>query len=287
MHNKLGNKIAEGGCSEVFEWENAEKIIKLAKANTNVESMRREFNNNRVAWEIGLPVAQPYEMLDIDDRPGIIFERVVGESMLDRFMKHLFQYAQADEDFLLMGIEDIRTTAQILSKIHNHSNLTMPSQREYMKYSINRVDYLTPAEKESVIDYLDRLPVKRQLCHGDPNPGNILIRSGKPVVIDWMDASIGNPEADLAEYIVMIRFGILPPGLPSKSVSYFDSLRETIIKVFIDEYTQLSYIPYDEIDSWIIPIAARKLFADAISDAEKEVLVHEIRRRLGSNVNSI
>ena len=100
-----------------------------------------------------------------------------------------------------------------------------------------------------------------------------------------MNASIGNPEADLAEYIIMIRFAILPINIPSEMADYFNSIREEIIKVFIDEYTKISDITCEEIDAWITPIAARKLSADGIIEDEKKLLVDEIRRRL-KNINS-
>ena len=59
--------------------------------------------------------------------------------------------------------------------------------------------------------------------NGDPNPGNILIGDkNEVVVIDWMDASIVNLEADLAEYIIMIRYAILPSFIPEKVSVQFD-----------------------------------------------------------------
>jgi thiamine kinase-like enzyme len=278
MQVKLGSKIGEGGCSEIFEWEDNSKIIKLARANTNHEALRREYENNRIAWENGLSVAQPFELLDIDGRPGIVFERIHGESLMERFINQVLKQPTAEEESKEMN--DIRITARILNEIHNKTNLKMPSQRENIKYSIRGVDYLTFAEKEAVIDILDSLPAKQQLCHGDPNPGNIMIRDGKAVIIDWMNATIGNPEADLAEYIIMIKYAILPPYLPSKATNYFNSIRESIIKVFLDEYMKLSGITFNQIDPWITPIAARKLSADAISEDEKDLLIKEIRRRL-------
>jgi thiamine kinase-like enzyme len=278
---KIGEKIGEGGCSEVFELDNVNKIIKLAKSNTDIEAIRREYNNSRIAWESGLSVPEAFELVDINGRPGIVFERIYGETLMERFVKHVLKRPSSEEDLTeLEEHNDIRITARILSEIHNKSNLNMPSQREGIKHSIRGVDYLSPTEKEAVLAILDSLLIKQQLCHGDPNPGNILIRDEKAVIIDWMNASLGNPEGDLAEYIIMIRYAILPSHLPNEVVSYFNSIRESIIKVFIDEYTRLSDITYDEIDAWITPIAARKLSDDGISEDEKILLVNEIRKRL-------
>jgi hypothetical protein len=49
---KIGQKIGEGSCSEVFEWENDNKIIKLAKSNTNKIAIQREFENNLAVWKM-------------------------------------------------------------------------------------------------------------------------------------------------------------------------------------------------------------------------------------------
>ncbi|MDP5274244.1 phosphotransferase [Chengkuizengella axinellae] len=279
MTIKLGKKIGEGGCSEVFEWEGSQKLIKLAKANTNFEAMNREYTNNRIAWDNNLPVAQPFEFKEFDGRPGIVFERIYGISLMERFLGQ----AMNDINNQIGFSEEItQITARLLSEIHKISDVTLPSsQKESIKYSIHSTDYLTLKEKEDVISILDSLPSKKLLCHGDPNPGNILIRNdGKSIMIDWMNASIGNPEADLAEYIIMIRYAILPPDLPKQVLDYFDSIRETMIQTFMEEYTGLTGITYDEVVPWITPMAARKLSADAISEDEKQLLIQEIRRNL-------
>lgn len=276
----LGSKIAEGGCSEVYEIQDGNKIVKLAKANTDYEAMRREYQNNLAAWQIGLPVARPFEMVEINGRTGIIFERIYGQSILERFMGQvMIGNGQTD-----IAGDDIRTTARMLYEIHSRTDVHLPqTQKEYMKSSIHHVGHLTSVEKEKVIAILDRLPVKNTLCHGDPNPGNILIQSdGKPVVIDWMDATIGNPEADLAEYVIMMRYAVLPSTLPKQATDFFDDIREVAIQIFIDEYTRLSGVAYDEVVPWIIPVAARKLIADAIPEEEKKILVQLIRENLMS-----
>jgi thiamine kinase-like enzyme len=119
------------------------------------------------------------------------------------------------------------------------------------------------------------------LCHGDPNPGNIIIKNdGKAIMIDWMNASIGSPEADLAEYIIMMRYAVLPSYLSNRFAEIFDSIRESIIHVFMDEYTKHSGMTYADVSPWITPVAARKLSADAISDDEKQQLLKEIRKSL-------
>ncbi|WP_258881251.1 hypothetical protein [Paenibacillus sp. sptzw28] len=49
MINKFGNKIGEGGCAEVFEWEDESKIVKLAKPNTSTAALQAELHHCRIA----------------------------------------------------------------------------------------------------------------------------------------------------------------------------------------------------------------------------------------------
>lgn len=274
---KIGRKIGEGGNSEVFEWGH-HKVIKLAKPNTGIIALQREYNNNLAVWKMGLSVPQPFEIVTVNHQPGIVFERVDGESTKERLFKTFMGGSNVNNQ----GIdwEDVRMTARFLSELHQLSNDEIQPQRAFLKSQIRSANHLNKDEKENVIGILDHLPVKNKICHGDPNPNNILVRNGESVFIDWNDATVGNPESDVAEYILMIKYAILPPETPQMIIRAFDEIRETIVQVFMEEYTLLTGITYDEVEPWFVPIATRKLTADAISDEEKKLLVKEIRQGL-------
>ncbi|MFC9710882.1 phosphotransferase family protein [Paenibacillus sp. NPDC056933] len=281
MVHGLGNKIGEGGCAEVFEWEDGSKIIKLAKPNTIPAAIQAELHHCRIAWACGLPVPRPYDLVNVEGRSGVVFERIYGEPIIKRFVDRAVEQSRLQQPIDIMDdYVNAEITAQLFHQIHSHSVANMPSQRENIRNDIHRAQYLTEAEKAAVIAELDRLPIKQQLCHGDPNPGNILLRDDDAVIIDWNNASTGNPEADLAEYVIMIRYAILPPHLPNEASVALDATRETSIRLFMEKYEKLSGISYADIEPWIAPVAARKLVADGISEEEKILLINEIRRRL-------
>ncbi|MCI3923153.1 phosphotransferase [Paenibacillus sp. TRM 82003] len=277
MKSVIGKKLGEGGCSEVYEWQGTQHIVKIGKPNTSFEAMRQEFENTLAVWENGLPATRPVELLEIDRRPAIVFERIDGESLMERFVAQMTRLATSGGADAHTDSLDI--TARLLSKVHEHSNLRLPSQREMLIGSIRSSQHLTLSEKEEVIRRLQLLPRKERVCHGDPNPGNILFHNGEGVLIDWMNASIGNPEADAAEYIIMVRHAVLPDHLPSAAVQAFDAVRENVVRRFCEEYRLLTGISYEEIEPWIVPVAARKLSADGIGEAEKDALAKEIRSR--------
>jgi aminoglycoside phosphotransferase (APT) family kinase protein len=48
------------------------------------------------------------------------------------------------------------------------------------------------------------LPQGSSLCHGDFHPGNVLLGPAGPVIIDWADAGVGHPGADVARTAVIM-----------------------------------------------------------------------------------
>ncbi|MDQ0888635.1 uncharacterized protein (TIGR02172 family) [Paenibacillus sp. V4I9] len=283
MTNSVGRKLGEGACAEVFEWEDGSKIVKLAKPNTSSAALLREWKHCRAAWECGLPVPEPFGLVTVEGRPGIVFERIYGDSILNRIVNKLIGLNNREKAVDLMEDHlNARITARLLYQTHTIS-VRLSCQREKIRNDIRRAPSLTNLEIETLIALLDQQPIKQQLCHGDPNPGNILLRDHDAFIIDWNDASIGNPEADLAEYVILLRYTVVPPYLPTELSIFLDTIRETTISIFLEEYERLSGIRYADIEPWIAPIAARKLSADATSEAEKALLLDEVRRRIRNN----
>jgi aminoglycoside phosphotransferase (APT) family kinase protein len=62
------------------------------------------------------------------------------------------------------------------------------------------------------LDRLDALPDGDRLCHGDYHPANLLLGSTGPVLVDWTNASRGDPMADLARTRVLLRVAAGPTG---------------------------------------------------------------------------
>lgn len=102
---------------------------------------------------------------------------------------------------------------------------------EHLKAIIGRPVEFTDDEISVIHAYMDHLPVKRQLCHGDTNPGNVILRDGIPVMVDWMHASLGNPAADVAEVCVMIEYAVLSPETPAAVIEFFEA-REKLPTTF-------------------------------------------------------
>jgi aminoglycoside phosphotransferase (APT) family kinase protein len=58
--------------------------------------------------------------------------------------------------------------------------------------------------RDAALKALETMPDGDRLCHGDFHPGNILLGRSGPVIIDWIDSSIGSPLADAARTSIML-----------------------------------------------------------------------------------
>ncbi|UKS28441.1 aminoglycoside phosphotransferase family protein [Paenibacillus sp. HWE-109] len=274
----LGKCVGKGSSCEVYEWGGDDKVVKLFHTNTSSEAVQLEYRNSSAAWKSGLQVARPFEQFIWEGRPGIIFEKIVGETFLDRLFEGLYSFKKID-----FGEADseLRLFARVLNDIHkaNVSDIDT-DQKDHLKAIIGRPPLFTNDEISAIHAYIDRLPGKRQLCHGDTNPNNLILREGSPVMIDWMHAAVGNPAADVAEVCVMIEYAVLPPETPASVDKFFQEWRQVAYRVFMDEYCRLSGVTEEEIKSWYVPCAARSIASGALSDEQIAKLASMIRYKL-------
>jgi aminoglycoside phosphotransferase (APT) family kinase protein len=267
-----------GSSCEVYEWGGDDKVIKLFHSNTPPEAVQLEYRNCSVAWESGLPAARPFEQVIWEGRHGIIFEKIVGETIVNRVFEQLYSFRKIDFN---ETDSDLRKFARVLNDIHKANVFgIVTEQMEHLKAIIGRPAEFTNDEISAIHAYMDRLPVKRQLCHGDTNPGNLILRNGIPVMVDWMHASLGNPIADVAEVCVIIEYDVLPPETPAAVIGFFEASRKVAFSIFVDEYCKLSGVTEEEIRTWYVPAAARSIASGALSGEQIAKLASMIRDQL-------
>jgi thiamine kinase-like enzyme len=66
-----------------------------------------------------------------------------------------------------------------------------------------------------VLKFLGGLSEGSALCHYDFHPGNIILSPKGPVIIDWLNALVGNQLADVSRTFMLISSTALPPNAPA------------------------------------------------------------------------
>lgn len=182
----LGQPVALGRTAELYAWQDGQ-VLKLFFDWFDLDSIRYEQRMAQAVHASGLPVPAAGDILQVNGRNGLVYERVDGTSMwelLGRYPWRVARYA--------------RQTAELHAQMHAADiQPDIPSQRTRLERKIGSADRLPAAVKDVVLNTLAGLPDGDRLCHGDFHPGNILLTADRAVIIDWIDASRGNPLADV------------------------------------------------------------------------------------------
>lgn len=135
----------------------------------------------------GLNIPKIKAVTMIDGKWAIVSEYIKGKT-LDRLMaenpdkKHEYM-----EMFVYLQIKVQSCTCPLLPKL-----------KDKMSRKISQAD-LDATTRYDLHTRLEGMPKHNKLCHGDFNPGNIIITDdGTPYILDWSHATQGNASADVA-----------------------------------------------------------------------------------------
>ncbi|MBD3919012.1 phosphotransferase [Paenibacillus sp. PR3] len=266
-------KISEGRTAEVFAHDQ-DKILKLYRDGFPADAVNYEFEVNRIAAILGIPAPRAFELVELEHKKGIVFERVEGSTLLHRSVQYPNELIRLAREF-----------ADLHYCIHKHEidverveGSSILNQKEVLARNIRNASELSNEMKVEIIDYLRSLPDGNRLCHGDFHPDNVMI-GDRNWVIDWMTGMIGNPAGDVARTLLLFRYGTLPDEAPSIVKDALEWMREKINKEYLEQYLTHSGLQLRDIDDWMLPIAAARL-TEWIPNEEKTLLLNLIAERL-------
>lgn len=134
------------------------------------------------------------------------------------------------------------------------------------------------AQRQQLLANLERLPDGRAVCRGDFHPGNVLITSRGPLVIDWITASHGHPLVDVTRTMMILQgTGPLPEPLPV-GLRILLAMQRMLQSVYLREYFHLRPGSKKEMERWIPLQAAARLNEDI--PGEKPDLLARIEKGL-------
>lgn len=249
----LSTPFARGRTADVFEWENG-YILKLFHNWFSREDIEYELKIARAVHASGVRSPAVKEMVEVQGRNGLIYERVDGISMLKIFQQNPWK---------------VLSLARIFARLHAQmhdciSQADIPKQRAKLQRKIQAAEKLPEAVKTSLLLSLDSLPDGKRVCHGDFHPDNILISPTDSTVIDWIDSASGNPLADVARTSI-----ILLGAVASNQIS--NPVIKTLVRLFhsayLREYFRLHPQGKKEYEHWL-PIVAGARLAENIPELE-------------------
>ena len=255
--------IAVGRTAEVYAWEE-NQVLKLFQPWMSPGAVEHEARLTRIIQASGLPVAKVGALVEIRGRQGLIYERVDGSSMLEDFSSSPWR---------------ARRHARMLADLHAQVHTTacgegVPCQAETMTDKIRRAALLPEKLRTDALRLLESLPRGDRLCHGDFHPGNVLLSTRGPVIIDWIDATCGHPLADVARSSILMGMSHIPETGFYGCV--LKLLRSSFLRTYLSHYFRLRPNDRALLDDWRAVKAAARL-AEGVEE-EPQLLAYVERQ---------
>ena len=240
-----GTLIAVGNTAEVYEAQPG-WVLKLFKENYSRGAVEYELRIHQAVQQAGIPVPKAGDaIIDVDGRFGILYEKVNGLPMAQVIQKQPWK---------------MRAYARKLAELHVQMHAEpllaegLPTIRERLNSRIAELKEMPENYRTILLQRLDELPDGDRLCHGDFHVENVLVDGEDFYIIDWVDATIGSPMADVARTTVILLGAAA--GLPSKILRW---MVRRLHAVYLQEYIRLAPFDREEYERWLPVIAVARL----------------------------
>ncbi|MDR1094336.1 MAG: phosphotransferase [Clostridiales bacterium] len=183
---KLDKVIAVRNTKTIYR--DGGKVIKLFDESYSKADILNEALNQALVEETGLAVPRLLEVTKIGGKWAIVIEFIPGKT-LEELMK---ENPSKKGEYLNLFVD-------LQVKVHAQRAPNLKKLKDKMNRKISEAD-LNATVRYDLHTRLDGMPKHDKVCHGDFNPGNIIIsdNGGAPYIIDWAHATQGNASADAA-----------------------------------------------------------------------------------------
>jgi aminoglycoside phosphotransferase (APT) family kinase protein len=197
----LGELVARGTRSTVHAY-GAGAVIKVPAPSTPEGWIRAEAQYADAARGAGAPAPRLLGVEEVEGRAASVWERVRGTS--------IWQLVVDRPDHSAVLGELLADVQQALFELV--PPVTLPRQRDRLVSKIRRAAATVDPSLGRALAFMPAPVGSLRLCHGDLHPSNVLLASDGPVIVDWFDASRGDPVADVARSsVTLLNDGANPP----------------------------------------------------------------------------
>jgi aminoglycoside phosphotransferase (APT) family kinase protein len=295
MISSLPAPFARGRTAEIYRVAPG-RVLKLYLAGYPDSNARREFEVNRILQSAGVPTPHARGLERVGERTGVVFDEVTGPPMLDVLARKPWTWAQHARKFAALHAavhkradqKEVSARAQPGQALGNTPAGTsveqggsgdtplLPGTRDRLAARIQAADAGAPL-REAALRLLDTLPDGNSLCHGDFHPANVILSPAGAVIIDWPGVTVGNPLADVARTLLLMRFGPLSEPSPGRRF-LFRTFSRVFAASYLGQYSRLAPADRHELRRWEAVSAVARI-ADNIA-GEREALLAFARRAL-------
>lgn len=256
---KLGRRIAVGRTATVYEF-GSDSVVKVPLATTPDAWIVSEARVTEAIRRAGAPAPEVRGTVVVDGRQAFVSERVSGRTM--------WQHIVDDPTATGRWAVELAELHSRLFEIEPPTAVSGFAERTARK--IDRAEMLTAVDRSEAHERLDGLPAGECLLHGDLHPANVVMGTDGPVVVDWFDAAVGVPAADVVRSWIMMQ-----PSATTERLPHLADGRAEILEPLRRRYVESMSHYLDGVaaqDQVWLPIVAASRLAEGVHYQTKELL---------------
>ncbi len=180
--------IGRGAVGTVYRID-AETIVKVFAPSTRLEDISAEQEKARKAFVKGIPTAIPYDIVQVGEQYGAVFELLDAHNLND-----IYRQNPENSDAL------ISRHVALMHQVHAAEALPgeLPAARDVFLRYVEELSGTIPAETaEKIRQLLQRMPDDLHIVHGDLQMKNVMLNRDEMILIDMDTLCTGNPVFDL------------------------------------------------------------------------------------------
>ena len=211
--------IGRGANGTVYRIDR-DTVVKVYHSADCLPDVQRERELARKALVLGIPTAIPYDVVQVGESYGSVFELLNSRS----FSKLI----AADPDGMDTYVD---LYVDLMQKMH--STHVKPGDMPEMKaVALGWVeflrDYLPPEQAEKLVALVTAVPERDTMLHGDYHTNNIVMQNDEVLIIDMDTLCVGHPIFELASmYLGFVAFGEVDPNV---TLSFLKLPHETAVR---------------------------------------------------------
>ncbi|MBQ7596152.1 MAG: phosphotransferase [Clostridia bacterium] len=195
--SKAYRKISIEGCEVIGEGANGivyrtdpDTIVKVYKNHDALAEIHNERELARKAFVMGIPTAIPYDVVQVGEYYGSVFELLNATS----FAKLIINGEDTIDNLAKQSVEILKTIHATQLKPGE-----LPSKKEEALIWVEFCrDYLPEDLGEKLVKLVDDIPETLNMLHADYHIKNIMRQNGENLLIDMDTLSLGHPIFEFA-----------------------------------------------------------------------------------------
>lgn len=256
---RVGELLAVGRTADVYTF-GPHDVVKMLRPDTPKHWAELEATSSEAIHRHGLPVPSVRDLTEIDGRACIVFERIHGPSMWQSMLDDPSQIDALTAQ--LVGVQQMIHSAGL--------PVGIPDLTTRLHSKVTVCSVIDEDERREAQRIAGELPRGAALIHGDLHPGNVLLGPNGPVVIDWFDATIGHPIADVVRSSLLLRLGF-EGGAQSDIAGPTRSALRRSHGAFVETWRPSLELESDSVRRWV-PILALARISEGASDETAPLL---------------